>query len=56
MPFGLKIVGSTYQWAMTTIFHDMMHKNMEDNVDDTLANYKKRHTQLDDLEVIHHIE
>ena len=37
---------------MTTIFHDMMHKNMEDYVDDTLANSKKRDTHLDDLEVI----
>ena len=30
MPFGLNNVGATYQRAMTTIFHDMMHKNMED--------------------------
>ena len=37
---------------MTTIFHDMMHKNMEDYVDDTLAKSKKRDTHLDDLEVI----
>ena len=41
MPFGLKNVGATYQRAMTTIFHDMMHKNMEDYVDDTLAKSKK---------------
>ena len=37
MPFGLKNFAATYQRAMTTIFHDMMHKNMEDYVDDTLA-------------------
>ena len=37
---------------MTTIFHDMMHKNMEDYVDDTLTKSKKRDTDLDDLEVI----
>ena len=37
---------------MTTIFHDMMHKNMEDYVDDTLAKSKKRDTHLNDLEVI----
>ena len=37
MPFGLKNAGATYQRAMTTIFHDMMHKNMEDYVDDTLT-------------------
>ena len=41
MPFGLKNVGATYQWAMTTIFHDMMHIFMEDYVDDILA---KSHT------------
>ena len=52
MPFGLKNTGATYQRAMTTIFHDMMHKNMEDYVDDTLAKPKKRDTHLDDLEVI----
>lgn len=45
--FGLKNVGSTYQRAMTTIFHDMMHRNMEDYVDDTLAKSKKRDTHLD---------
>ena len=44
MPFGLKNVGATSQWAMTTISHDMMHKNMEDYVDDTLSNSKKRDT------------
>ena len=25
MPFGLKNVGATYQMAVTTLFHDMMH-------------------------------
>ena len=52
MPFGLKNVGATYQRAMTTIFHDMMHKNMEDYVDEILAKSKKRDAHLDDLEVI----
>ena len=37
MPFGLKNVGATYQRTVTTIFHDMMHKTMEDYVDDTLS-------------------
>lgn len=36
MSFGLKNVGAIYQRAMTTIFYDMMHRNMEDYVDDTL--------------------
>lgn len=52
MAFGLKNLGATYQQAMTTIFHDMFHKNMEVYVDDTLAKYKTRDTHLYDLEVI----
>ena len=37
MPFGLKNVGETYQRAMTTLFHDMMHKEIEVYVDDMIA-------------------
>ena len=37
MPYGLKNAGATYQRVVTTIFHDMMHKTMEDYVDDTLV-------------------
>ena len=33
MPFGLKNAGTTYQCAMTTIFHDLVHVIMEDYVD-----------------------
>ena len=34
MPFGLKNAGATYIRAMTTIFHDMMHKTQVDRVQD----------------------
>ena len=37
MPFGLKNVGATYQWAMMAIFHDMMHQELEDYVDDIVV-------------------
>jgi hypothetical protein len=36
IPFGLKIYRATYQKAMITIFHDMIHNFMEDCVDDLL--------------------
>ncbi|XP_070015229.1 uncharacterized protein [Nicotiana sylvestris] len=34
MPFGLKNAGATYMRAMTVIFHDMMHQEIEVYVDD----------------------
>ena len=37
MPFGLKNAGATYQRAMVTLFHDMMHKEIEVYVDDMIA-------------------
>ena len=37
IPFGLKNAGATYQRAMVTLFHDMMHKEMEVYVDDMIA-------------------
>lgn len=49
MPFGLKNAGATYQSDMTTIFHDMMHKFMEDYVDDILA---KSHTRQEHLNIL----
>ena len=29
MPFGLKNSGATYQITMTTLFHDMMHRDVK---------------------------
>ena len=50
MPLGLKNVGATYQRAMTTIFHDMMHTIMEDYVDDILAKSRSRKDHLQVLD------
>ncbi|KAA3462370.1 RNA-directed DNA polymerase (Reverse transcriptase), Ribonuclease H [Gossypium australe] len=36
MSFGLKNARATYQRAMVTLFYDMMHKEIEDYVDDML--------------------
>lgn len=49
MPFGLKNAGATYQHAMTTIFHEMMHTFMEDYVDDILV---KSYTREGHLEIL----
>ena len=42
MPFGLKNAGATYQQIMTAIFHDMIHEEMEDYVDDIVVKSKTR--------------
>ncbi|KAK5835517.1 hypothetical protein PVK06_011208 [Gossypium arboreum] len=48
MPFGLKNEGATYQRAMITLFHDMMHKEIEVYVDDMIAKSrtKKEYVQV----------
>ena len=46
MPFDLKNAGATYQRAMVTLFHDMMHKQIEVYVDDIIA---KSRTSMDHL-------
>ena len=38
MPFGLKNAGATYQRAATTLFHDMMHWDVEVYVDNMIMN------------------
>lgn len=40
MPFGLKNVGATYQRATVTLFHDMIHKEIEVYVDYMIAKSK----------------
>jgi hypothetical protein len=49
MPFGLKHAGATYQRTMTAMFHDMMHKEIEDYVDDIMVKSKKREDRLETL-------
>jgi hypothetical protein len=46
MPFGLKNAGATYQRTMTAMFHDMMHKEIKDYVDDIVVMSKKREDNL----------
>ena len=49
MSFGLKNVSATYQRAMTTLFHDMMHKEIEVYVDDMIAK------SIDEEEHVEHL-
>ena len=50
MPFGLKNAGATYQRAATTLFHDMMHKDVEVYVDDMIVKSQGRADHLADLQ------
>ena len=52
MPFGLKNAGATYQWTMTAIFHDMIHEEMEDYVDDIVVRSKTRTGHFQVLEQV----
>ena len=46
MPFGLKNAGATYQRAAITLFHDMMHKDVEVYVDDMIVKSQDRADHL----------
>ncbi|RVW35022.1 Retrovirus-related Pol polyprotein from transposon 297 [Vitis vinifera] len=50
MPFGLKNTGATYQRAATTLFHDMMHKDVEVYIDDTIVKSQDRADHLATLQ------
>ncbi|PKI36893.1 hypothetical protein CRG98_042715 [Punica granatum] len=50
MPFGLKNAGATYQRAMVTLFHDMMHKEIEVYVDEMIAKSREGEDHLVNLE------
>ena len=49
MPFGLKNAGATYQRAMVTLFHDMIHHEIEVYVDDIIARSQTEEEHLDHL-------
>ena len=49
MPFGLKNVSATYQCAIITIFHDLLHVIKGDYVDDILGKSKTRESHIDVL-------
>lgn len=50
MPFGLKNEGETYQRAMVTLFHDMIHKEIECYVDDMIAKSHAEEEHLTNLQ------
>ncbi|KAA3469613.1 RNA-directed DNA polymerase (Reverse transcriptase), Ribonuclease H [Gossypium australe] len=49
MPFGLKNAGATYQRAMVTLFHDMMHREIKVYVDDVITKSK---TEVEHIQVL----
>ena len=49
MPFGLKNTGATYQRTMTVMFHDMIHQEIEDYVDDIVVKSKRREDHIEVL-------
>jgi len=52
MPFGLKNARATYQRTMIAIFHDMMHKEMEDYVDNIVVKSKTKAGHFQILEQV----
>ncbi|RVW95322.1 Retrovirus-related Pol polyprotein from transposon opus [Vitis vinifera] len=50
MSFGLKNAGATYQRAVTTLFHDMMHRDVEVYVDDMIVKSQDKPDHLAALE------
>ena len=49
MPFGLKNVGATYQYAMNANFHEHTHKTVEFYVDDIIMKSRDKGDHLADL-------
>ena len=49
MPFGLKNSGTTYQYAIVALFHDMIHHEIEVYVNDMIARSQTEEEHLDHL-------
>lgn len=49
MPFGLKNADATYQRDMTDIFHNMLHRCLEDYVNDIVVKSKESSEHINDL-------
>lgn len=52
MPFGLKNAKATYQRLVNKIFKDLLGKNMEAYVDNTLVKSTKAKNHIVDLEEV----
>ena len=52
MPFGFKNEGAMYQRTMTAIFNDMMHREMENYMDDIVVKSKTRVRHFQVLEQV----
>ena len=50
MPFGLKIVGATYQRLMNKMFANQIGRNVQVYVDDMLVKSQREENHLKDLE------
>ena len=50
MPFLLKNAGATYQRVAITLFHDMMHKEVEVYVDDMMVKLETREGHFEALD------
>ena len=50
MLFGVKNAGATYQRVVTTLFHDMMHRDVEVYVDNMIVKSQDRVDHLAALE------
>ena len=50
MPFGLKNAGANYQRVVSTLFHDMMHKDVKVYMDDMIVKSQGRADHLATLQ------